>query len=307
MSTARVCLIFNPASGRRRAARRLEQLAPFWPEAAEIRATEYLGHAAALAQAAVHEGFRRVGAAGGDGTVHEVANGLLRTGRDDLTLVVAPLGSANDYAWSLKQEFGGDGRPPIRAEVDVGRLRDDRGREKWFVCNLGIGLNGMVTVESRRIGRLQGPLLYGLAALRAILRRRPPQEWSLQWDGVASAPGPELMLSLLLGRREGNFVMGPDASLSDGLFDGVLVHPMSRLRLLQHLLRLARRGLQCDPRIERRRCRMLRLASSQTLCIHTDGEVFCAPDDGVKAVEVELAAGRLAVELWEPPPAATDR
>src|SRR5688572_7215205 len=101
MSNAPVCLIFNPASGRRRAARRLERLAPLWPEKAELLATEYLGHAALLAEQAVKEGFRRVGAAGGDGTVHEVANGLLRTGRDDVTLVVAPLGSANDYAWSL--------------------------------------------------------------------------------------------------------------------------------------------------------------------------------------------------------------
>jgi diacylglycerol kinase family enzyme len=302
MSAPPVCLIFNPASGRRRAARRLEQVAPLWPEQAELRATGYLGHAAVLAEEAVQQGFRRVGAAGGDGTVHEVANGLLRTGRDDVTLVVAPLGSANDYAWSLKQEFGGAGHPgPLRAQVDVGRIRDDRGREKWFVCNLGIGLNGLVTVESRRIGWLQGPALYGLAALRVILFRLRPQEWSLQWDGVAGDPQPALMLSLMLGRREGNFVIGPQASLCDGLFDGVLVRPMSRLKLLRHLLRLARRGLpQSDPLLEQRRCRSLRLTSRESLCIHTDGEVFCAPADGVKSVEIELTAGRLAVELWQP-------
>jgi diacylglycerol kinase family enzyme len=261
-----------------------------------------LGHAALLAEEAVNQGFRRVGAAGGDGTVHEVANGLLRTGRDDVTLVVAPLGSANDYAWSLKQEFGCGGQPgQLRARVDVGRIRDDRGRDRWFVCNLGMGLTGEVTVESRRIGWFQGPALYGLAALRVIMRRRRPQSWSIHWDGQAGQSEPALMLSLMLGRREGNFVMGPDASLSDGLFDGVLVRPMSKLRLLRHLLRLSRRGLlPSDAQVERRRCRMLRLKSSEPFCIHTDGEVFCAPDDGVSSVEIELAAGRLPVELWEP-------
>lgn len=308
MSTDPVCLIFNPASGRRRAARRLEQTVPLWPQAAELRATEYVGHASVLAEQAVREGFRRVGAAGGDGTVHEVANGILRTGRSDVTLVVAPLGSANDYAWSLRQEFTGAERAgSVRALADVGRIRDDRGREQWFVCNLGIGLNGLVTVESRRIGRLQGPALYGLAALRVILRRRRPQLWTLQWDGAPADPAPALMLSLMLGRREGSFVMAPQASVADGLFDAVLARPMTRLRLLRHLLRLARHGLlHADPRVELRRCRSLRLTANEPLCIHTDGEVFCGPADGVQSVEIEVQPARLPVELWIPQPASGD-
>src|SRR5258707_10954403 len=101
MAGADTCVIYNPAAGRGRAGRRLESLRQTLGQRAEFRPTQAAGHAEQLALEAVQAGFAVVGAAGGDGTVHEVANGLLRAGRSEAALAVYPVGSANDYAHSL--------------------------------------------------------------------------------------------------------------------------------------------------------------------------------------------------------------
>jgi diacylglycerol kinase family enzyme len=162
-------VIFNPAAGRGRAQQRLEASSAGWRSKAEFWPTQRPGHAVELARRAAESGFGIVAAAGGDGTVHEVANGMLQSGRPEVCLAVLPLGSADDYAYSLGCHDRDPSNESERARlVDVGVVRTDRSAERFFVCCLGFGFGACVTVESRRIGGLQGQLLYGLAALRAM-------------------------------------------------------------------------------------------------------------------------------------------
>ena len=106
MPISKRCVIFNPAAGRGRAQRRLEALRRVWGESAEFRPTQHAGHATELARQAVEDGFNLVLAAGGDGTVHEVANGILASPRRDVVFGIIPIGSANDFAHSLRHQFG---------------------------------------------------------------------------------------------------------------------------------------------------------------------------------------------------------
>src|SRR5262245_65287306 len=160
-----LCVIFNPAAGKQRAARRLEKLRRNWGAHVAFRPTRKAGDAVELARQAALAGFNIVAAAGGDGTVHEVANGLLQAQRPGVRFGILPIGSANDYAYSVIKHAKGASTPQA---VDVGRVCSPDGRERYFVCCLGLGLNGMVTLESRRIQGLQGMALYGLATLRAL-------------------------------------------------------------------------------------------------------------------------------------------
>ena len=150
MNAPRLCVIFNPTAGRRRALRRLDALAATWRSQATFCRTEHAGHAVELARQAAESGYGIVAAAGGDGTVHEVANGLLQSGRPDAAFGVIPIGSANDYAYSLRQNQITSPRL-----VDVGVIRTHRGDHRYFVCCLGIGFSACVTAESRRIHRLR--------------------------------------------------------------------------------------------------------------------------------------------------------
>jgi diacylglycerol kinase family enzyme len=293
-----VCVIYNPASGKGRGRDRLERLRRVLGGRADFRPTRRPGDGEALALAAADSGFTTVVAAGGDGTVHEVANGLLRSGRPDVTLAVVPVGSANDYAHSLGLDAGWwqrrDPAVGVRA-VDVGVVRSGA-RSRYFVNGLGLGFNGAVTLESRRIKRLQGLALYGLALMRALLYhfRRPMMRVRL--DDGPDLVGPTLALTLALGRREGNFVVAPDAVLDDGLFDYLYAGDLTRRQALRLLPALALGRLPKDHLVLRMgRCRRAALTCETPLTVHTDGEFFSRPEDGVRELEVELLPQRLRV------------
>lgn len=287
-----LCVIYNPAAGKHRAQRRLEPIRQAWGDRAVFRPTEGPAHAAELAMQAAQEGFAIVVAAGGDGTVHDVASGLMRAGVLEVRFGVIPIGSANDFAFTLVRT------PGDVALVDVGLARRDDGLEKHFFCNLGIGFNGAVTVESRRIAWLQGTLLYGLAALRALKNHFDRPMFEIQIDDRTPWRTQTLMMAVLLGQREGGFVMAPDARLDDGLFEYVHVGELSRLSVLTLLPRLAIFGPPRDRAgISQGQCRSLKITSESPVNVHVDGEFLCTKEDGMRSFEVELLPAALAVDV----------
>jgi diacylglycerol kinase (ATP) len=292
-----MCVIFNPHSGRGRAAGRLDKLRLSWANCATFWPTEHAGHAEELARKAVDAGFNTVVAAGGDGTVHEVVNGLLADGPTDVAFAVVPIGSANDYAHSLNFQ---DSRPPHPAPwfVDVASISDASGRQRWFVNCLGLGFNGKVTVEARKIKRVQGLALYGLATLRALWYHYECPPLSVTIDDQPARSIPTLMLSILLGRREGGFVMAPDAKLDDGLFDFVHAGDLSRFEVLRLLPRLAITGPPKDnPKVHQGRCQRFVVHSPVPLVVHIDGEFFARPEDNIRDLDIRLLPRALRVQM----------
>jgi diacylglycerol kinase family enzyme len=288
-------VIFNPHAGKKRALRRLRTLQAQLPGELKLWPTSHAGHAEQLALEAAQQGHELIVAAGGDGTVHETANGLLRSGRADVSLAILPLGSANDYFYSVQKET------PVHdhgagLRVDVGLAREPGGKDRYFLCCLGLGFNGMVTREARKIRGLQGIPLYGLATLRALWYHFAHPRLTVTLDEGPAITAPTLMLSLMIGNREGGFLLGPRASLTDGLFDVVLAKQLTRLQVLGLLPRLALSGTpESYPEVVQGRCRRVRLLSDEALIIHLDGEFFCVPEDGVREMDIELLPGRLRV------------
>ncbi len=297
MPTARVCVIYNPAAGKGRARARLERLRRTLGASAEFWPTSAAGEAEELALKAARAGFAVVTAAGGDGTVHEVANGLARADVPDVTMAVVPVGSANDYAHSLGLHESWWLKPDptvARHRVDVGVVRAGE-RSRFFVNGLGLGFNGAVTLESRRIKHFQGLALYGLAFLRALCLRFQKPSMTVQFDDDAPRTVPTLALSLALGRREGNFVVAPNARLDDGLFDYVHAGPLRRRDLLKFVPGMIIGNLRSHPAVWMGTCRRVSLRSDSALTVHVDGEFFCLPEQDVRAIEVDLLPGRLQV------------
>jgi diacylglycerol kinase family enzyme len=294
---ADVCVIFNAQAGSGRAAQRLRRLQRALGPRADFRPTEGRGHGEELAREAAQAGYPIVAAAGGDGTVHEVANGLLRSGRPDATLAVLPIGSANDYAHSLG--LGPDwwlrsDPAVVPAAVDVGVVRASDGRTTYFVNNLGVGLSGAVALEAERIP-LRGLGRYMVGLLRTLCLRYDYPLTTVTLDGETRR-GPTLALSLGIGKREGNFVLVPDAELDDGLFDFIHAGALTRWALLWLLPAGVAGRLPTDcPELRLGRCRRAAVASEAPIAAHTDGEFFCRPEEGVRALEVELLPGRLRV------------
>ena len=296
----RTCVIFNPKAGRGRAQRWLDSALREMKGGADLRPTSAPGHGEELARAAAEEGFGTVVAAGGDGTVHEVANGVLRSGQPEVVFSVWPIGSANDYAFTLGLCSWWKGRKDRQRavrSVDVGRV-EGGGRSRFFVNGMGLGFNGAVTLESRKISWLRGMPLYGLAILRALCWHfdRPPMRVS--FDG-RTRETPTLALTVNLAQREGGFPLTPDASLTDGLFDYVHAGPLRRRDLIRLMPAMATGRLPTDrPDVWLGRCREVRVESSVPLRVHLDGEFFCHPEDGIRELRAEVLPGRLRVETF---------
>jgi diacylglycerol kinase (ATP) len=272
-----------------------------WSGKVAFRPTERRGHAIDLAREAALDGFATVAAAGGDGTAHEVATGLVYSQRTDVTFAIIPVGSANDYAHSVRHQFGATSLGESRGElVDIGLVRTPDGRETHFFESLGAGLSAQVTLESNNLRWLQGRLLYGCAACRVLARMDGPVLFTVSKNGCAAATAPTLLLSVMLGRREGGFALAPHALLDDGLLDVFHAGRLSRWQALGILLGCAIRGVPpCHPEIHVSQCRTLQVRSEKPLTVHADGEIQIGPEDGIHELMLEVLPRRLRVTVCD--------
>jgi diacylglycerol kinase (ATP) len=294
------CVIYNPVAARGRAKKRLDQVRLALGARADFQPTQGPRHAEELAFQAAQSGFAVVAAAGGDGTVHEVANGVLRADNPNVTFALYPIGSANDYAFTLQLDLNYMlNRTPGQTvrRLDVGLVKSNTGKERFFINTLGLGFSGAVTLESRKIRWLQGLLLYGLGFLKALYTHYSCPRMEICYDGQTRRE-PTLSLTVAIGKREGNLVVARDAVPDDGLFDYLHAGSLSRLEILRYLPRLASGGeLPTDhPAIWQGRCHEVIVQSPVPLMVHLDGEFFCLPGDGIQGLAIQMLPGLLRVQ-----------
>jgi len=288
-------VILNPAAGRG-AARRAESVvvrafrAQGW--AVDVARTEGPGHGQELAAQAVRQGARHVVAVGGDGTVHEVANGLLRSAAD-AALGVVPVGSGNDFA-KLVGVYGHD---PVRAGdrlVTAGSRRFDAGRVlgEWFVNSVGFGFGPAVVQRRNRMPHLRGFLSYLVPIVQTFFRFEPPV-FDVAAPGFRER-GYMMMIEVCNGTTAGgSYRFAPDADPADGKMDVCLIRRVSLPRFLLALPRVMR-----GTHVTMREVALIKTAKlvvrspEQPLVVHVDGELR---EPGVNECTVELERGRLNV------------
>ncbi len=303
---ANAVVIFNPASGRGRAKAEIQRALRFFRRGIQLQPSQHAGHGEQLACLAAQSGHSPVIAAGGDGTVHEVANGLLQLEPVPTHLGIWPIGSANDYAWALGLTEWWQVRQRQQAcgqqLVDVGIVSAPDGRQRYFVNGLGLGINAGVTLEARKIPWLRGMPLYGMGIARALYWHYQDPVMRIRFDDT-EVHGRTLALTVNLGRKEGGFPITPQASLTDGLFDCVRIQRLSAFEIAQLLPRLVAGTLPSDhPKLTVCRARTVQVQSEAPLRIHLDGEFFCEPDEGIHEVEIRLLPARLRVECFPKAP-----
>jgi diacylglycerol kinase (ATP) len=297
---SRTLLVLNPIAGRGAGER-------LWPKLAgelgalgldfDVATTEGPRHATALAREAVAQGKRTLVAVGGDGTANEVLNGLMRAddGRQDVALGILPIGTGNDLA------FGADLPLDLAAacrtlaagksrRIDVGCVRADNEQPLFFANGMGLGFDAMVNIESRKLKRLRGFLVYLVAVYRTMVFYYHAPEVRICIDGVETAQ-PSLMVSVMNGRRVGGgFYVTPDSRMDDGLFDLCIAGSLSRPEMLAFVPRFMRGSHVTDPRITMTQGRTVAVTSQTPWAGHADGEIFGV---GGQHFEMELTPQRL--------------
>lgn len=237
--------IVNPTAGYRRARRVWPRLLGSLGELGASVATwwtEWPGHAETLAARARREGFERVVAVGGDGTLLEVVNGLWWESHLPLPSVgVVPFGTGCDYVRSFDlgqtrrdQVISALGETTLRVSLGLVRLQglDGEPRQRVFINVLGLGLDARVITRFRQQRlRLPGKTAYFVSCLKE-LRRLTHHRITGTLDGRGLSTD-AMLVAVGLGRYFGGGMMiTPGASPESGHFHVVLAHKLSRLELL---------------------------------------------------------------------------
>jgi YegS/Rv2252/BmrU family lipid kinase len=200
--------------------------------------TERAGHATELAAAA--DDYDLVVAVGGDGTVHEVLNGLMRTPAERRpALGLLPTGSGNDTRRML-------GVPDDVAQAALALATGEKRRFDVGACNgvyfnnsFAAGLDAKVTakaVEYKVTKRRSGLWLYVTALLHVLFRELDSFPVRVAFDGAAAESVDTLIVAVTIGKTYGGgFRITPDALSDDGLFDVCMIDPMSLSQALARL------------------------------------------------------------------------
>jgi diacylglycerol kinase (ATP) len=274
----RICVIFNPAA-RGNKARRFKKFLNELSQQCALKATTAPGDARRFAQAAVATGYDIVAAAGGDGTVNEVLNGIgdEPDGFAKTRLAVLPLGTVNVFAreLNLPLKLEQAWRVLKRAheiKIDLGRaefLEDGQAQRRYFMQLAGGGLDARaIELLSWKLKKTAGPLAYIFAGFQALAEKQP--------QICASANGQKISGELALlgnGRLYGGpFAIFPDAGLCDGQLD-VCAFPKVDLPALLRLAPgvLLRQKLS-ERRVHRLRAEKVELTSDRPVAFELDGE-----------------------------------
>ena len=276
--TMRICVILNPAA--RGARLWSESLEREVGSVGEVQRTRKAGDARALAAAAAREGFDVVVAAGGDGTVHEVLNGLAEVPEalERVRLGVLPLGTANVLARELalphrpgeawQRLFAGQQR---RWDLGWAQWRGTHGIERRYFAQLGgagLDARAIERVPPNWKARL-GPWAYVWAGWRAVWTARG----RLEWDCGAERLEGELVL-VGNGRLYGGpFVLFPEAVPDDGLLDVCVFPRVTVWRVLLCGPWLLVRGRVPERMVLRRRASQFRLTAARSVPFELDGEL----------------------------------
>lgn len=297
--TAKV--ILNPYSNRWNAEKR-------WPEAAaaltaagvefDLTVSEYQHHPIELAERAAYEGFSPIIAAGGDGTIGEVVNGLARAAKSDSDLLgpfgVIPLGSANDLACNIGLPLDLAEAARVIAAGNTRRLDVCRVNDLYFVNNSAIGLEPYITLIQERIVWIKGMMRYLVAAVRGILDN-PHWNARLEWDG-GQFEGPVLFVTVGNGPRTGGvFFMTPHADPFDGKLTFAHAFRPTSGQILALLPRAMKPGagsyVEAEGAFEGHTS-WLKVHFDAPAPAHTDGEIF---SKAITDLEYRIQPGRLNI------------
>jgi YegS/Rv2252/BmrU family lipid kinase len=303
MPQHRVKLIVNPSADLGRAWIAARDLRPIVEEfgGADWAGTVYPTHAVELARQAGEQGYELVIAAGGDGTAHEVLNGLMQVPKDRRPrLGVVPLGSGNDFSHAvgvtaeplqaLRQIYTGQPK-----WIDIARLEDNLGRVEHWGNTLGIGFDTTVTIRSRSFRQFHGFLIYLVAVVQTILLDHDAPRLQVQTDREGWEQ--EMLLLVLCngGREGGGFRVQPQARPDDGLLNYAGIQRVSRPMMFRLLPEVMRGTHGRFRQVRMGEFTHMQVQSDRPLYIHMDGEIFAGWGNDVRGLKVDLLPQELQV------------
>jgi YegS/Rv2252/BmrU family lipid kinase len=290
----KIIFIVNPIAGKGHALKMVPEIESVMGRLEKIeysiQYTEKPGHATEIARHAAEQGADIVFAVGGDGTVNEVANGLIST---NTALAVLPGGSGNDFMRSIG--ISGDIENIITGAVNGTRKLIDVGliNGRYFINISSVGFDAEVVLATQQAKKLflSGSAAYVAGLITTILTKRP-SEVRIILDGKELKER-ILLIAVANGKYYGGGMKAaPDAVLDDGLFDICLIRAMSKPKMLVLFPQFMKGKHEKFKEVSFYRSRNVYVESVEPISVNVDGEVFRDTK-----VRFELVKGGLAVAV----------
>jgi diacylglycerol kinase (ATP) len=301
----KVKLILNPMADLGRAWKTANDLRPIAQEfKGELSwsGTVYPTHAIELAKQAAEEGCDLIVAMGGDGTVHEVINGLMQIPENKRPMMgIVPIGSGNDFAYSMG--ITGDPAHALASAlngkniqtVDVGLITDENGRTEYFDNTLGIGFDAVVTIRSHKLPIVKGFLMYLTAVIQTIILNHNPAKMQIETETLKWTED-VIMLTLCNGPREGGgFMLSPNSKNDDGIMEFLTVTKLSRATMFRLVPEFLKGTHMRFKQVRMGEFKTFKLTSDLPLYIHADGEIYTSFGSNLRKVNFEILPHALRI------------
>ncbi|MBV3413580.1 diacylglycerol kinase family lipid kinase [Prevotella copri] len=233
----------------------------------EIRTTERAGHASEIASEAKEAHVDIVVAVGGDGTVNEVARAIVHS---DTALGILPCGSGNGLARHLMLPMNLKKSIEIINQCEIHDLDYGVINGYPFFCTCGMGFDAFVSMKFAESGK-RGPISYAENILREGLKYQP-ETYTLE-DETGTKQYKAFLISCANASQYGNNAyIAPQASMSDGLMDVVIMEPFDVLEAPQVSFDMFNKTLDKHSKIKSFRCKKLHITRTKPGVIHYDGD-----------------------------------
>ena len=297
-------IVANPHAGHGKGARAIPEIERGLTQLGlefDLVRTERVGHGIQLASQAAMAGYEVIVAAGGDGTVNEVLNGLMearQAGKNRPALGVLCTGRGNDFApcidipadlpaalQVLKEDH--------RRRIDIGRVSGGKFPQgRYFANNVGVGFDAIGTIEVAKLPEW-GMFSFLIAILKTIFLYYKGPTVRLDYDDQTLTIS-TLMLLTMNGKRMGTgFKMAPDSKPDDGLFDLVIVRQVSRARIFSLIPHFMKGTQATQPEIQTLRAARVAISAVEgSLPAQSDGEIICVEG---KRLDIEMLPHQIDV------------
>lgn len=308
-------VIYNPVAGRGRVLQYWSKVAKALHDAGvifEAAATKEPSDAARLAEGAIGH-YSAVVGVGGDGTIHEIVNGLMRASQEKETipLGVIPLGNGDDFAkiippetkigskqfdWeeAVRKIAGGQTRLFDVGKIQGGSLHPEMiDGPQYFMNGMDIGFGAQTMYNLKRIPRfLTGLSAYLTAVIMTLVDYKIPK-LRLEMDGFPPFEQEATLTAVMNGRCFGSgFWVCPEAQADDGVFDILVSKDVDRLNIMRLVPSLMKGEHLNEPVLKIYRTKKIIIESVKPMVIEVDGEI---PYAEAKKLQIELLPKRLRV------------
>jgi diacylglycerol kinase (ATP) len=284
-----VLILFNPFAGQAYNLKlSLENAADIWRKhgwKVELRPTKAPGDATIQASVAASLGYNVVVAAGGDGTVNEVMNGLVGT---KTALAVLPIGTVN--IWARELGLSMDLRRAATAFIDAKLQQIDVGKagERHFLLMAGVGFDAAVTaIINPQEKKALGVFAYVKQAIQLAWRFQGVST-HIRIDGKR-VRGRILMLVIGNSQLYGGVIkLTANALVNDGLLDVCVIKGSSMLVAPLRLLSIFTRRYNRDPKVVYYRAKRVQIRGKKSLQVQVDGDYLGKTPMNFKVVPASL-------------------